>query len=398
MIRVVQRLWQRAAIKAVFFVMLAAAAATWTSWQVAGPRVEPGHVAISGGLETPSSGGAARSAGEHASTEGVSSAKGGSTRVGGWEVSSATSFIRMGKMRLHFDPLLADDARRLARDIPSWWVELEDALGRDVEDDLDLDLYFVTHSGMVADATGMPSWASGVANGPQGKIVFSHHQPDGARSELPGLVRHELAHIALHRAVGGRRIPTWLSEGIADTLGEGVSLLRAQTLASAVFGARVPPLEHLERGFGGTDDDVRIAYATSRDFVGWLRGRDADGSSFRQFIAELRRGRSVDAALLASHDATLAELEEDWRGGLVGRFFWAPQIWGDGLPALLVGPLVLLAWRRRRHERAQAWARLEREDAAEMSATFARLQAVIPTTGAANPHAMMGSRLRHVGL
>lgn len=404
MLGVVQRLWQRAAVKAAFFVVVAAGAAALTAWNVERPRIEPGHVATSAALGARAADGGDAGGVRPGEGDAIDDLTADAGRIAGWEVASATSFIRMGKIKLHYDPLLADDARALAKQIPTWWVELEEALGRDVEDELDL--YFVTHSGLVADATGMPSWATGVANGRRGEIVFSYHRPDGARSELPGLVRHELAHVALHRAVGGRRIPTWLNEGIADSLGDGVNLMRAQTLAQAVFGARVPPLAELERGFGGSDEDVQVAYATSRDFIGWLRSRDADGSSFRHLVAELRRGRSLDAALLASYDATLSELETDWRGGLVGRFFWSPQVWGDGLPALLIGPLVVFAWRRRRHARAQAWDRLEREDAAEAAAAFARMQAAVPTTRSTSPHAMSSlakpamvvTRLRHAGL
>lgn len=278
----------------------------------------------------------------------------------GWAVESATEQIVVGRMVLHYDPDLEGEALELAKNLPAWWSEIERELAGDLDDRLEI--HFVKHSGRVAEATGMPEWAAGVANPPRGEVIIAFHQPDGSRADLEGLLRHELVHVALHRATEGAPVPRWFHEGVADSVGDEISLLRAETLASTVFGSGVPPLDEINRNFRGERRDVSVAYAASRDFATYLRYRDGEGTDFRQLLTQLRQGHAFRASFIAAYGVGLEELEGEWRGGLAGRFMWYPVIGGGGLPFALFAPAIAFAWWRRRRTMRAAWARLERED------------------------------------
>ena len=252
----------------------------------------------------------------------------------GWELSSATQQIAIGRVILNYDPDLEDEAVQLAAYIPAWWSEMERALAGDLDDTLTIS--YVAHSGRIAEATGIPRWAAGVAHPERGEIVIAQHAPDGALTDLDSLLRHEMAHVALYRATGGQTLPKWFHEGIAESFGNEIDLMRSQILAGAVYGPGVPALGELEQNFRGLDPiAATVSYAAARDFVNYIRGRDGDGSDLRQVLTELRRGVSFEAAWVKAFDRSLAELDGEWRTA-------AMTISGDSAasgrpPALITG-------------------------------------------------------------
>jgi hypothetical protein len=218
-------------------------------------------------------------------------------------------------------------------------------------------------------------WVSGVAHPPRGEIAIAMHNPDGSRSDLDTLLRHELVHVALYRATGGADLPRWFHEGVAESLANEVSLMRAEALAGAVFGAGVPALDRIEAEFRGDARQASVAYAAARDFTTYLRYHDPAGAQFRQVLSQLRNGREFEQAFADAYGVPLAELDRDWRAGLFGRFMWLPLLGSGGLPFLLAGPVVVFAWVRRRRRLAADWARLEAEDQAERAARLEQLVA-----------------------
>ena len=288
-----------------------------------------------------------------------------------WDLADASQELVVGRAMLRYEPGLYDAAVGLAEELPSWWSEIELALGRDLDDRLTIHL--VSHAGMVAKATGMPTWVSGVAHSPSGEIAISMHDPDGSRSDLETLLRHELVHVALHRATGGAELPRWFHEGVAESLANEIDLMRAEALAGAVFGRGVPALDNIEAEFRGDARQASVAYAAARDFATWLRYPDPDEAHFRQLLSQLRNGREFEQAFVDAYGIPLEELDRQWRTGLFGRFVWFPLLGSGSLPFLLLGPAVAYAWVRRRKQLAAGWARLEAEDRAERAARLEQL-------------------------
>ncbi len=283
-------------------------------------------------------------------------------RPTGWSVEQATVTARVGRLTLRYEPALADQAEMLLEHSPRWWSEIEADLVGDVDDDVDIT--FVNNAGRVAEASGMPHWAAGVAHPPSGRIIIARHAPDGSPTNLEELLRHEMAHVILHRATGGNEVPRWFHEGVAESFNGTLSFGRTQTLASAVFGPGVPDLEQLEENFHGTDGpEAAVAYAAARDLVEFLRGYDGTGMRLRQVLTEVRSGHRFEVAFIRAYGEGLEELVATWRKGLPGRFVWYPLAASGGLPFILVAPLVAIAWIRRRRLIRRGYRRLEQEDA-----------------------------------
>lgn len=279
----------------------------------------------------------------------------------GWQVERATEVVRVGRLELRYEPDLAESAQMLAEHAPAWWSEIETEIAGDVDDSLRVT--FVEHAGRVAEASGMPHWAAGVAHPPSGEIIIARHGPDGAPTNLEELLRHEMTHVVLHRATGGEELPRWFHEGVAEAFNGTLSFGRTQTLAAAVFGPGVPDLERLEESFHGTDGpQAAVAYAAARDLVEFMRAYDTSGMRLRQVMTELRQGRRFEVAFIRAYGVSLEEIVAQWRKGLPGRFVWYPLAASGGLPFIFVAPLVAIAWLRRRRAVKRGYQRLELED------------------------------------
>jgi hypothetical protein len=280
----------------------------------------------------------------------------------GWTIDLATEQIERGRVEFRYEPHLADGARYLSGEVPRLWSQIEQTLATDLDDDLRI--HYVDHAGRVAEASGMPRWVAGVANSAGGEIMIARHGPSGSPTDLEALLRHEMTHVALHRATNGAKVPRWFNEGLAESLEGNVDLGRVETLANLVFGRGVPSLERMEAQFRETDDEeASAAYASARDLVNFLRYYDGQGVALRQLLTQLRLGNDFDTAVERAYGRSPAALVEEWRDGLPARYFWFPLVAGGGIPMGLVMPLMLAAWVRRRRERMAGWARLEAEEA-----------------------------------
>jgi hypothetical protein len=291
----------------------------------------------------------------------------------GWELSDATARLVVGRFDFYYDPSLHDEAMVLTEKLPQWWSDVEQQLAHDLDDTMTI--HFVTHAGQVAEASEMPRWVNGVASPERGEIIVSYHTPDGAVNDYAGTLEHELIHVGLYRATAGHKLPRWFHEGVAESLSDEVSFQRAEALAAAVFGAGVPEIERFDLAFHGDQRLASVAYAAARDFVTFLRYRDVDGNQFKQLLTELRNGHGFAASVLRAYKMTLAELDQEWRSGLIGRFMWYPLLASGTLPFLLFVPVGTAAWIRRRRNYKKGLARLEAEDEALRLARAARAAA-----------------------
>ncbi len=194
---------------------------------------------------------------------------------------------------------------------------------------------------------GAPEWAVGTAYPDSGVVLVAAIGRNGELLDAPRTLTHELAHMALDKALGGT-VPRWLTEGFAYLHSSDFSWERAATLSGAVIGRRLVRLRELEGAFPARESAVALAYAESYDFASFLaqRGRwpdsrdDGSRVAFQQFLAELARGRGMDAALTSAFGRTLDQLEQEWSQSLEDRYFWIPV--GLGGATLWTGAALLL--------------------------------------------------------
>jgi hypothetical protein len=256
----------------------------------------------------------------------------------------------------------SSEVQALMQRAPEAWRELSESLGApqaptDVQVRVALD-----PRGMQALAppgVRLPDYASGVALPERGLILLTLSEPGTwQRPDMEGVLVHELSHVALHRAVAGRPVPRWFTEGVAIHESGERSLERVRTLWEGALGRRLYPLGELSRAFPAQHHRVNLAYAQAADMVRFLL--DAGPQRFTRLIEQLRQGTDFERAVEVAYDRSLESLERDWHQGLDARFASWPLVLGSltGLWALGAVLLVIgyVRTRRKHHQTLKRWA------------------------------------------
>ncbi len=119
---------------------------------------------------------------------------------------------------------------------------------------------------------GAPAWGVGIAVPEEGRIVL----PAYGRApplELGEILRHEIAHVALHRFLGGALVPRWFDEGYATWASGGLDANAAWILRLAFLMHRAPALSDLDLDWPAPEAEARLAYLLSASAVSLLAER-----------------------------------------------------------------------------------------------------------------------------
>lgn len=213
---------------------------------------------------------------------------------------------------------------------------------------------------------GTEPWAAGFADASRNLIAIrAGHGAAGGLQGLRRTFRHELAHLALERATGGRAT-RWLHEGYAQIVSGSWDAGQAWRLRWALFRSEGSVLEQLSLSFPEDEQQAQIAYLLSYTAVNEL-ARRGGSRALESFFRRLSEGATLDQAMRNTYGMTSAQFEERWRKTVQGRYGWlyalsrASVFW-----LLLTVAMLLLGWRRWRHER-ERWEELRRKEAAEAS-------------------------------
>jgi len=210
--------------------------------------------------------------------------------------------------------------------------------------------------------SNFPKYASGLAY-PDLDLVLLTSEPRyaGEKLDLLEVFRHELAHVALHHALGNHDVPRWFNEGFAVHASGEARAARLQTLWTATLAKTLLPLRDLTARFPTDATEASVAYAQASDIVRFLLKGD-EGPRFRALIERVADGQAFDAALADSYATDVASLESEWRADVARRYSFWPIVFGGS--TLWAGALVLFFWgyakrRRRAAAKLAVWARDE---------------------------------------
>lgn len=171
-----------------------------------------------------------------------------------------------------------------------------------------------------------PRWVAGYARGDRRTIVlFPARVPSYPDRNLRALLRHEVAHVMVEEAAGGRPVPRWLNEGIATVAAREWGLEDRARYAVAVIGSGPKSTLQLDRAFRGNAGEVRRAYALSAGFVRFLQAEF--GILTPALILDgLAKGLDLERAFLEASGVELRRAER--------RFFKDQALWNTWLPFL----------------------------------------------------------------
>ena len=212
-------------------------------------------------------------------------------------------------------------------------------------------VFLVAESQPLARRT--PAWISGFAVGEQRTIVvFPGRVPSYPDRNLEALIHHEVAHVMVTEAAGGRSVPRWFNEGVAAVAAREWGLEDSARYALAVVGRGERTVSDLDAAFQAGGRRASRAYALSAAFVRFL-GAEAGGDVTARILAEIHGGAGFREAFRRATGVSLATFER--------RFFHDRAIWSTWVPfltstaALWMAITLLALWAfRRRHLRSQA--------------------------------------------
>ncbi len=276
--------------------------------------------------------------------------------------------VRVDGVRWSYPTAFAEPVEALISALPEHWARINEALQSRSEADFDVRIVRNVDElrRLAPQEIPPPDYAVGVAY-PHAGIILVSLSPTvvGAPYDVESTLAHELSHVALHRAVRGRPVPRWFSEGLAATQSGEYAFRRAAALYQARGEGRLVPLADLDGRFHRPRDprNTSAAYAQAADMVAFLENQPDGAAGFRRVVLALRRGETMEEALLAGYGLTLQTFEAEWNENLAARHKALPLVLA-GLVAW-IGFIVLIAaaYRKRRGEHYRGMDRMGREEA-----------------------------------
>ncbi len=186
----------------------------------------------------------------------------------------------------------------------------------------------------------LPDWGA-AASFPASNTIVLRLTPDHRR-----VLRHELAHLALHSVV--RRVPRWFDEGYAARAAGEWNRLEALRVNWSLLRGATPSLADLDRHIrSGTAAEAEASYALATTAV-LLLERMGGERGLEPLISALRNTSDFDLAMRASYQVTAGQFEEVWRNELRRRYGWLLLLTSLAVFWGFVALLLLALWARRR--------------------------------------------------
>ena len=135
----------------------------------------------------------------------------------------------------------------------------------------------------------------------------------GFDATVRGTTSHEFVHLLVAEAAGSgySRVPAWLNEGLAEYGNIDPTDAYASALRYGVYTRRIKPL-WFQTSFGGTPDDIIIAYGQGRSVVRYLISQHGESSISELFVA-IRNTLDIDSAMVQVYGFDQHGLDSLWR-------------------------------------------------------------------------------------
>ena len=235
---------------------------------------------------------------------------------------------------------------------------------------------------------GAPEWGAAIAVPSEGLVVLQGRRAGSDAGSPVQVLRHELAHLALHEAMGDLP-PRWFDEGYASyAAGEwGREQIFETSLALLMRG--MPPLDSLDEGFFAGAGRAAASYALAHRAVAELALIDPE-RGLTLFLAYWKESGSMEQAMRRAFGLTKAGFEDRWRANTRRRYgalaLFADLSLAAGLILFLVLPLYVARRQRdRRRMAALVAADVAADRAARRSAIDELLGSLPPTSPPAPP-------------
>ena len=198
------------------------------------------------------------------------------------------------------------------------------------------------------------------------------------------MLRHELAHLALHESLGDVP-PRWFDEGYASYAANEWGRDDVLTANVALVLGRIPPLDSLDAGFSAGARRAAATYALAYRAVAEMATLDSlRGLSL--FFEYWKESGKLDPALRRAFTYTQAEFEQLWKKRTRRRYGGLALIADLSLVAVLFAALLVpLYAARRQRDKLRMAALVKADEDAERRDRESAIDALLSTLPPAPP-------------
>lgn len=221
-----------------------------------------------------------------------------------------------------------------------------------------------------------PEWGAAIAMPAEQRIVMQGAYGNSGAGDPLVVLRHELAHLALHEALGNLP-PRWFDEGYASVAAGEWDRATALETSVTLLWRSLPDAAELDEGFYGGASRAQFAYALAHLAVAEMQGIDTN-RGLANFFKYWKQTGSYELAVRQAFGLTTSSFDNYWHGRVRRRYgalaFLANLSVVFGFIALLIGP-AYVSKRRRNRKRLEQMRVTEarQEEAARRSALQALL-------------------------
>ncbi len=196
----------------------------------------------------------------------------------------------------------------------------------------------------------VPEWGAAIAVPAESQVVLQGGASGSDAGDPLVVLRHELAHLALHEWMGPLP-PRWFDEGYASVAaGEWTRQVAFETSTGMVWRT-LPTTAELNDGFQGGSSRAEWSYALAHRVVDELSLLDTQ-HGLTNLLAYWKESGALEPSIRRAFGMTGEQFEKHWRQQ-TRRRYGALALATDisavlGFFALLIGPLY---WMRRRRDR-----------------------------------------------
>lgn len=207
-----------------------------------------------------------------------------------------------------------------------------------------------------------PPWAAGYAIGEASLIVlFPSRSPTYPHDSLEDVLRHEVAHILISRAAGGRPVPRWFHEGLAVAVERPWALSDRTRLAAELLFGRRSTLMDLDALFRGDQSGQARAYSVSAAIVRDLM-QTYGAAAPAAILRAVADGYPFDVALTGVLGRPTTQFETEFWNRQRTWTTWVPLLASSTMLWMGVMGLAAVARRRRRARAAALRAKWDEDD------------------------------------
>jgi hypothetical protein len=227
-----------------------------------------------------------------------------------------------------------------------------------------------------------PEWGAAVAFPDSHRIVMQGRTAGSEAGDPIEVLRHELAHLALHEALGD--LPSrWFDEGYASYAANEVARDAILGANLALLFRGMPALDSLDAGFHGGSLRAEGSYALAYRAVAELAALD-DKRGLTLFFKYWKETGRFDLALRRAYGITQPRFEEIWQSRTRRRYGGLALFADLSITAALITFFVLPFYvMRRRRDRLRMQALIRADQEAERREAESAIEALLRSIPAA---------------